>query len=214
MRHTLARLLIAAACTALTPVFASAQLSATSQFFQMDPTGMYLRGDGAFGLPLILDLGAPTTGRTLFLNPTGILQVAGPGSPNHDAVFCGIFSSSSTLLASSELNRVQGAIAPPANVFGSCLTGPTFYSHLPTDVPNDFFIPAAGLSVSVPVAARFLFVAVPDDYAPDNVSPDPAHYGLNASMTTVPEPSSIALSAIGLSLLAVVAVRRRRSAGG
>jgi hypothetical protein len=172
---------------------------------------MYLRGDGAFGAPLILDLGAPTSGRTLLLNPTGILQVAGSGSPNHDAVFCGIYSSTSTLLSSSALNRVVDAVTPPQSVFGSCQTGLTFYGRQPTDVPYDFFIPAIGISVDVPVAARFLFVAVPDDYAPDNVSPDAAHYGINASMTTVPEPSSISLSALGLGLVALGIARQRRT---
>lgn len=197
---------------AQTPSIASAQLTSSPTFFAVDPTGMYLRGEGAFGFPLILDLGPASDGRSLQLNPTGLLQVAGAGSPSHDAVFCGIFSSSSALLAPSELNRVVGAVAPPSNVFGSCSTGPTFYSHLTTDVAYDFFIPFEGLSVSVPNESRFLFVAVPDDYAPDNLSPDPSQYGIRVSMsnTTVPEPSSFALSGIGLTLVALVASRRRR----
>lgn len=205
--HTLG---VAIALTALSSP-ASAQLSPTPQFFQANPRGAYLRADGSVGTPLVIDLGPIMGGRHLTLTPNGYLQVAGSSSPWHEAWFCGVFSSSTTLLDQTQLNRVVDAIAPPASVFGTCPSAPTFFSYQPTDILNDFRIPEGGLAVDAPDDARFLFVAVPDDYFADNVSPDPSQYGVYASETTAtPEPVTIALLGSGLVGIGGARLRRRK----
>jgi Ca2+-binding RTX toxin-like protein len=78
----------------------------------------------------------------------------------------GVFSTSNVLLASSNLNRVQGAIAA-----GTALsTGTTVVNGLATDIPQDFTITTTMLTV--PTGAAYLFVAVPDTFYGDNNDPD------------------------------------------
>jgi len=183
-------------------------------FFQADPKGAYLRtsANDAPSAPLIIALDAFAPSSSLFLKPEGKLQVAGAGSPQLDAVFCGLFSTSSTLLATNELNRVPGALMSAAAASSSCNSAPTLNGGLPTDIPGDFFIPFSGLAgVSIPTGASFLFIAVPDNFFADNVSPNPNGYGLTVSSeaVSVPEPSAAVLFATGV---VGVLLQRRRGA--
>jgi len=115
----------------------------------------------------------------------------------------GVFSSTPTLLASNELNRVPGAI--DMGGFGAVNTVPTYFGSIPTNISQDFLISGNndGVTVVVPAGAQFLFVAVPDSFFGDNLDEN-QDYGLRLSYSSpVPEPASMTLTALGLfSLLA------------
>lgn len=200
-RRLLAVAGLAALCFA---VPASAQA-----FYQVSPTGSFYRTSSETpSAPRIIALADFLGATSLALKPQGQLQVAGPWSPVHDAVFCAVFSSTSTLLGSSEPQRVSGAVVSDASSSSPCVTGNTIYGGAATNITQDFFIPFAGLEVAVPTGANFLFVSVFDDYYSDNTSPDPSTYGLMVT-STVPEPSTALLLATGLAVVVVTNTRRR-----
>lgn len=180
-------------------------------FYPVPPTGSFYRAFmDAPTPPLIISLSDFSGAPRLDLKPQGILQVAGPYSPMHNAVFCGVFSTSTALLGTSVQHRVVGAIPSAASVSSPCVSPVTFYGGQPTDISQDFFIPFAGLSVDVPLGATHMFVAVPDDFFADNVSPRPGEYGIVVS-TAVPEPGTLALTGIGIVAIVGVGLRRRRA---
>jgi hypothetical protein len=177
-------------------------------FYQVSPTGSFYRTSSETpSAPLIISLADYLGATSLSIKPRGQLQVAGRSSPVHDAVFCAVFSSSNTLLGSSLQQRVPGAIATDATTESPCATGNTFYGGVPTNIAEDFFIPFAGLDVTIPTGAQYLFVSVPDDYYSDNVSPNASQYGVMVT-ATVPEPSSLLL--LTSALVAFAAARYRR----
>lgn len=205
--------MLALAMSGAVSTSASAQLTSVPQFFQVDAAGTFLRtsGDSPVG-PTIIFLGVGATG-TLQLNPTGSYRVAG-GGPTQTGKFSAVFSSSNVLLANNDLlNRVPGAIdiGSPLNL--SAVNGPSFYGNVPMDIGQDFFINDFGLSVVIPAGASYLFVGVTDNYYADNSSPNPSTLGLYASIentSTVPEPGTYAMMAVGmLGLVGVQRMRRR-----
>lgn len=125
-------------------------------------------------------------------------------SPVSDGLI-GVFSSSSTLLASTNLNRVPGAIQT-AN--GSPVVTPTtLFGGVATDISQDFLIlqSPGSTTVTVPQGATYLFVSIKDDYYGDNGEPN----GLAVDISTVPEPSG--LLTLGTGLLFVLGIAKRRS---
>lgn len=120
----------------------------------------------------------------------------------------GLFSTSSTLLSSSLLNRVPGAIG---GVGTPAFTGPTFFGDLPTDIPQDFLIPqiAGSTDITIPAGANFLFLSVTDSYYGDNIDRD-QEVGVRISQTSsVAEPSSLVLVGCGLSLTLIMGLLTR-----
>ena len=112
----------------------------------------------------------------------------------------GLFSSSNTLLAPSQLNRVPGALASDAAPF---FTVPTFFGGQATDIAEDFgFDTPAGTIVTVPNGALYLFLALYDRLYEDNSDPD-GDYGVRLTRVTndVPEPTTAALLLLGVALL-------------
>jgi len=111
-----------------------------------------------------------------------------------------VFSSSSELLATSELNRVVGALKA-GDAFA---TGPTHHGSLSNDIAEDFFVPGSGNSVvvKVPVGALFLFFSTNDSYFNDNTDPD-GNFGVritsadNLRVSSAPAPSSFLIFALG-----------------
>ena len=85
-----------------------------------------------------------------------------PGSDGNIRSLPAVFSSSATLLASSNLSRVVGAIDAGTDYF----SGPSFSGSLPTDIPEDFLVPhitlGSALTIQVPTGATHLFISVAD----------------------------------------------------
>lgn len=106
------------------------------------------------------------------------------------------------------LNRVQDAIDIGAPYNTTAVTAPSFYGGVPMDITQDFFVGSTALTFSVPAAARYLFIGVPDSFVGDNSSPDPANFGVLASQTTtVPEPRSVLLLTVSLGVTGVMTRR-------
>jgi hypothetical protein len=122
---------------------------------------------------------------------SGAFTPDNPRSVNDDKGFwlIGLFSSTSELKQSDELNRVPGAIDAGENY----ATWPTYWDDymetvfttlvnkgvdvsgyqlgsMPTDIPQDFIIPRkGGLSIEVPQDARYLFVCAVDNWYSENM---------------------------------------------
>jgi hypothetical protein len=115
-----------------------------------------------------------------------------------------VFSSGSTLLARSLLNRVSGAIDAGADH----VTQLSWGTLEPTDIPEDFYLSSFfDVFIEVPVDAKYLFVSPDDSFFGDNHEDDGGDYGLSIE---VPEPSALALIVAGAGA-ALAARRRRRS---
>jgi hypothetical protein len=79
-----------------------------------------------------------------------------------------VFSSSTTLLGPTLLNRVPGAI----DAGQDHTTIPTCPGNLATDIPQDFSVSPTGVDVVIPAGATYLFLATRDCFYHDNTDPD------------------------------------------
>lgn len=125
----------------------------------------------------------------------------GPGNDTFTFTV-GLFSSSDTLLSTSLLNRVPGALASDG---APVVTLPTYFGNQATDIAEDFgFDSPDGTLVTVPSGALYLFLAKTDQLYEDNSDPD-GDYGVRLTRVTaeVPEPATAALLLLGLALLGV-----------
>lgn len=178
--NTLARALVLSACSLVPgPVICASAAKAVDATITVDPTTTYLLTNldpQALDSPAI-DLAALglRAGDHILLQSVGdfcftIFNPLGCANTETAHPMIGIFSSSSTLLPSSILNRVPGAIEAGPSV----TTFPTLFGTIPTDVPQDFIIFHAPFStvVTIPDNAQFLFVAVLDSFYGDNADPD------------------------------------------
>lgn len=150
------------------------------------------------------DLGF-AAGQRLLLEVVGDMD-NGPGGDTFTLTI-GVFSSSNTLLAPSQRSRVPGALLSDAAPF---VTAPTFAGNEATDIPEDFaFDVPAGITVTVPVGAQYLFLAKHDQRYFDNSDPD-HDYGVRIGLAPpVPEPQTWAMFAAGLALIGRRAWQRR-----
>jgi hypothetical protein len=141
----------------------------------VDPKGTYLHTSGDTpGAPAIVDLAAHgfLPGNPLKLTYTGNfkswLEFVGP----RDVLLLGVFSSSATLLAPEEAQRVPGAMEAGADY----ITSPTYFGPEPTDIPEDFRLyppyrtpeEPTGFVITIPAGATHLFLGVSDSFLADN----------------------------------------------
>jgi len=151
---------------------ATAALSQTT--IPIDSRASYLqRYDDAGALnavPINLDSLGIKPGDELNISTVGDFSFCWPtGCPEVPATACGVFSANATLLPGYVPNRVSAATTflGPAN---ACVTDPTLFGSLPTDIPQDFWLD--GARVRVPNGAHYLFAAIPDTYSGDNADPN------------------------------------------
>jgi len=121
---------------------------------------------------------------------------AGPGGDVQTNLLA-IFSSDATLLASTLLHRVPGAI--DAGLYN--YSGPTWPDNEPTDIPEDFLVGRPGITIVIPPGATQLFVTPADIYYKDNSDPD-GDLGVTITLVSAtsvspegPGPSHLSLSA-------------------
>jgi hypothetical protein len=112
-------------------------------------------------------------GQKIFLQAIGdfcfsIFNPAGCAASEVPSFLVGVFSSSNSLLGSTNLNRVAGAIQTSDGI--NVVTGNTLMGGLATDIPQDFGIPhdPGSTTVTVPQGANYLFVSVSDSFYGDN----------------------------------------------
>jgi hypothetical protein len=132
------------------------------------------------------------------------------GSP----MVMGVFSTTNTLLSSSNLNRVTGAIQTGLpNVTTSTFFGPGGTSDpadpINTTIAQDFLIPTTltGVTVTVPVNAQFLVVGIEDSFYSDNFGNVSVHLINLGAVAAVPEPGTFGVALAALAGL--VAARKK-----
>ncbi|GMG81721.1 hypothetical protein LNKW23_09340 [Paralimibaculum aggregatum] len=160
-----------------TPIFATATIIDDDQDFALAAVnGTYLRVDPEFdeaAAPTVVDLAALGfgPGDSLALNAVGDFSF-GPGEPEAPFDLLGVFSSDGVVLEDQTLlARVPGAIDAGEDVI-SLATDP---GGLPTDIPEDFLIPAgdAPLTIEIPEGAGFLILSANDGFFSDNTDAEP-----------------------------------------
>jgi len=78
----------------------------------------------------------------------------------------GVFSSTSELKSTDDLNRVPGAIKTGPDY----QTEKTLFENLPTDISEDFIIRSLfANNIEIPRGAKYLFLCYADIYYPDNI---------------------------------------------
>ncbi|QNN22864.1 PEP-CTERM sorting domain-containing protein [Planctomycetales bacterium ZRK34] len=148
-----------------------------------------------------------TPGQLIRLTRLGAYQSQGAANPAEDnkLSLIAVFSSSSTISSDHTLlNRIPGAIDAGTDF----VTNNNAISGESSDITEDFLVASADgtqtfIEIIVPTGGAFLYFAVNDSYWADNKDPVD---DFGASITLLPEPSSLGMLSIG----AMVLVRRRR----
>jgi hypothetical protein len=79
-------------------------------------------------------------GDTIQIQTQGDFSFCFPtGCPEIQVSACGVFSSNATLLPANNAKRVVGAVPVTDGVVSPCVTGPTLYGQLPTDIQEDSY---------------------------------------------------------------------------
>ncbi|HEX5011207.1 MAG TPA: hypothetical protein VFY71_12490 [Planctomycetota bacterium] len=127
-------------------------------------------GDAATdSVPTALSALGAVPGQSLRIHGLGDLDF-GPGG-DEGLSLIGVYSSSTTILPSSNQFRIPGAIDAGTDFVSS----PTFLGGIPTDIPEDFRVATSAVPevvVEIPAGAQFLFVGNHDTYWTDNSDPD------------------------------------------
>ncbi len=180
----------------------SSVVTGMSLFLEVQERGTYLRTNAdinalaATRLPLATLPFPAGAGERVHLRRVGDWE---NGISLVDVVMIGVFSSTQTLTASSNVHRVPGSLS--LNL--PFVTEQTFFGSLPTDIPEDFMIAASvadgisiasarvsGVTVTVPHGAQHLFIAPHDSFYGDNLDSD-NDYALEISSGTLDESASV-----------------------
>ena len=151
--------------------------------FPVNPQGSYLFVNTSGSVPDVVvpplivnlaEIGAPP-GDSITLTAGGEVSYScypnlPPSATNcfyQPASLCALFSTSNVVNPPSlGINRVPGALMPVSSQVVSCVTSPTLFGDLPTDIPQDFVV--NGSPTTIPQGAAYLIVAVPDTFYADN----------------------------------------------
>ncbi len=186
--------------------------------YSLDPRSSFLRAgltDDSVG-PLFIPLSTLqlSPGQRVTLQMSGVMSFW-TGSPLESSLpylvyELGVFTVDASLGPTTSLNRLTAVgNAPPEGAEG-VIDPVTFYGGLSTDIPQDFKIPfgPGSVTLTIPVGANFLAVAVRDSFFADNNTP---FEGRLVFDLTIPEPATGALILIGLS--GFFALRQQRGHG-
>ena len=194
-------------------------------FFAVSPQGNFLYNSandncsqsyvvaGCNMSPTFIDLGA-YIGDTITVTDVGGLCVfSGPNCTVYAAsasYLGGVFSTNTTLLAASNVNRLPGAVPSGLPNINNDPYLNSYVGKVNTTIPYDFYLPAAAV-----IAARYLVVGALDSGFSDNSLGTPGspgyvgNFGVDITVVT-PEPSTAALLLTGAALLGLF---RRKAVG-
>jgi len=164
------------------PVCLALAAPACAQTFSIQPNRSFLRAGSetppAAHVLTLQDIGFQP-GDGMRLERLGDYR---PGSPFQDTSvgMIAVFSSSSVLLAATELRRVPGALDAGIDI----VTAKTYHGSLDTDIPEDFAV--VNPVVQVPAGATHVFVAASDSLYNDNSDPD-SDFAVRISRAILPE---------------------------
>jgi hypothetical protein len=166
---------------------------ASGATYSINPASTYLRTTDGLS-PFILELNSIgiSSGDTITIARLGLYS-GGTGFADENSLLTGVFSSSSILLPTSELNRIPGAIDA-----GLDYNSPSLSGGIATNISEDFIIDnevdTFSAQMIVPTGALYLFIGIPDTINGDNTDPN-GDFGV--SITAVPEPSIFAFVGFG-----------------
>lgn len=146
-----------------------ASFSVRGTFLHADPYEEGREEGGDIEPPAIISLkgNGIQEEQTILISFEGYISKGGEGDLNKIQDLIGVFSTTDQLLPIYEIKRVPGAIT--SNSDKEKVTGTTYYTSEPTDIPEDFDIdPNTGCEIKVPKKAEYLFICDSDSYYPDN----------------------------------------------
>ncbi len=154
--------------------------NSNSVYIPIVPTSTYLQISGETlatdAPPIDLQAYDFSPGDQVVLEVVGFFKQSLTGSDNVSTTL-GVFSSSPTLLASTNLNRVPGAVAPNfADNVWTVTTSHRFVGN--NDIAQDFQIGNNYAVLTIPAGARYLFLAPGTDFYSDATDPD-GDYGVH-----------------------------------
>ena len=171
---------------------------ASAATLSIDSRATYLRTEGdsaldSFAFPLA-SLGI-SPGDLVRIERVGFYTPLASGYPDSVHYLNGVFSGSSTLIGSTFLNRLPGAIDAGVDV----VTPNTWNGGLGTDITQDFAIDDGStfsfVDLRVPVGAAYIFFTANDSMFGDNGDPNG---DFDAVVSVIPEPSAAAIAGLGL----------------
>ena len=202
----------------------------TPGYYDLDPRAGFLFAspNDDEGAPVVVDLAASglVAGDVINLSGDGSMcYVMYYGCPDSSAWIAGAFDTNNQLLGPSNQNRLPGGIASSTygqqNIDAPWLN--SFYGNVDTTIPSDFTIPyGAGVTLTIPTGANFLFLGVMDSYYADNGGdvgvtltllvdpPPPGTPPINPPPSAAPEPGTWVLLLTGF--VGLIALRRTRVA--
>ena len=167
---------------------------------QLDPKATYLKtnNDPTALNAVAIDLVALgiAAGDLVVFEQTGDYDANGalPGLTDSSTGMSAVFSSSTTLTASSNLNRVSGATTA-LDFTGAALPNHnsqvTAFGNLPTNISQDLRVTDETIPIILPATATHVFFSADDSYFEDNTDPD-NDWGVN-----IFRPMGVGISGIG-----------------
>jgi hypothetical protein len=185
--------------------FALAGISHASLFLVNSPATFYRANSETPYSTIAIDLNANGfyAGQTVVMSRVGAYNQFGGPTPLAFGLSA-VFSSTNTLLSSTNLNRVTGAIDA-----GTDWVSPnTSIGGLSTDISEDFLVDnfagtGSPVTIVIPTGAQYIFASAVDNFFSDNNNTPEFYLSITEA---VPEPMTMAVLGLGAAAL----LRRRR----